>query len=321
MSNVKIVMYHYVRDLERSRYPDIKGLTISEFENQLDFFSQNNTFVRVEDCIEAVYNPNSTLPDNAVLLTFDDGYTEHYEEVFPILDARGIQGAFFPPVQAIMEHKMLDVNKIHFILASTKNHVGIMDYINSRITELAKEFELQEPDYYLNKLGRAEHRYDSLEIIYIKRILQRELPEKPRQLILDELFSNFVEVDENILAKELYMSVDQIKCMLRHGMFIGGHGYSHSWLNSLGQRDQREEVQSTKEFLHELGVNIDEWVMCYPYGAYDQDLINILKAQDCVMGLGTEVGVAELNEQNIYSLKRFDTNDFPKKEFALSTNN
>jgi hypothetical protein len=36
--NLYIVMYHYVRDLKNSRYPQIKGLDINCFEEQLDFF-------------------------------------------------------------------------------------------------------------------------------------------------------------------------------------------------------------------------------------------------------------------------------------------
>ncbi|MGV8982708.1 hypothetical protein [Clostridium sp.] len=35
---VSIVMYHYVRDLKNSRYPEIKGLDYNLFKNQIDFF-------------------------------------------------------------------------------------------------------------------------------------------------------------------------------------------------------------------------------------------------------------------------------------------
>ena len=34
MSALTIVMYHYVRDLAGSRYPEIKGRTIEEFESE-----------------------------------------------------------------------------------------------------------------------------------------------------------------------------------------------------------------------------------------------------------------------------------------------
>ena len=312
MSSVTIVMYHYVRELTRTRYPKIKGLDVREFSNQLDYLESEYNFVTVEQCIDAVYGTSKNFPKNALLLTFDDGYKEHYTEVFPILDARGIQGAFFPPVQAIMEHKVLDVNKIHFVLASTDNPSELVNIVNRKISELAREYSLEDPEFYQNKLSDSEHRYDPPEIIYLKRLLQRELPEEPRKIILDELFEKTVGIDEKTFAKELYMNPDQIKCMMRHGMFFGGHGYSHKWLNAMGAEEQEFEIEKTRDFLDALGVSTDNWVMCYPYGAYDDNLIKILKENNCAMGLATEVGVAELDIDHSFDLPRMDTNDFPK---------
>jgi hypothetical protein len=62
-------------------------------------------------------DPARTLPERALLLTFDDGYADHYQTVFPLLDRLGLQGSFFPPARAILERRVLDVNKIHFLLA------------------------------------------------------------------------------------------------------------------------------------------------------------------------------------------------------------
>jgi hypothetical protein len=41
MSALTIAMYHYVRDLERSRYPGIRGRRINEFKAQLDHIAAN----------------------------------------------------------------------------------------------------------------------------------------------------------------------------------------------------------------------------------------------------------------------------------------
>ena len=37
---VTIVMYHYVRELNQTKYPRIKALLKSEFENQLRYFEK-----------------------------------------------------------------------------------------------------------------------------------------------------------------------------------------------------------------------------------------------------------------------------------------
>lgn len=48
-----ISMYHYIRDLRHSRYPNIKGMDISLFRKQQDFFRSNFNVVRMEQVIEA----------------------------------------------------------------------------------------------------------------------------------------------------------------------------------------------------------------------------------------------------------------------------
>ena len=118
------IMYHYVRKLPYTRYPKIKALLTSEFKEQLAYLKGHYTFVTVVDCINALQN-ESDLPTGACLLTFDDGYIDHFVTVFPILEENKIQGCFFPPAKAILACEVLDVNKIHFILERQKNRKQI----------------------------------------------------------------------------------------------------------------------------------------------------------------------------------------------------
>ena len=95
MKKLTVVMYHYVRRLTASRYPDIKGLELHAFQSQLNYFKKNYSFITMEDCVDALQsNALVDLPENAILLTFDDAYIDHYINVFPILDDMGIQGTF-----------------------------------------------------------------------------------------------------------------------------------------------------------------------------------------------------------------------------------
>ena len=110
-------MYHYTRDLKHSRYPEIKGLDVSMFREQIEFMKQQFNIVSMEQVIEAVER-HADLPDKALLLTFDDGYVDNYTFAFPILEEFGIQGSFFIPGKTFATHQLLNVNKIHYILAS-----------------------------------------------------------------------------------------------------------------------------------------------------------------------------------------------------------
>ncbi len=307
-------MYHYVRDLENSRYSDIKGLSLNQFRKQLDYLLKHYTVIRMEDVIDAIKRKKE-IPKNSLLLTFDDAYKDHFEFVFPILDELNIQGSFFIPAQAIVKHKLLDVNKIHFILASVEDKMQLVNDIYSLLDKFREEYSLESNEYYFEKLA-VPNRFDTKEVIFIKRILQRELPEKLRNIMSDELFKKYVFHSEKVFAKELYLRKDQIKLMKRRGMYIGSHGFDHYWLNTLTPEKQEEEINLSLQFLKELGCNTSEWAMCYPYGAYNDSLIEILKKKNCVLGLSTKVDIADLNKDDVFSLPRLDTNDFPKESEA-----
>jgi len=138
MNKLYISMYHYTRDLKHSRYPEIKGLDLELFKQQLNFFEQNFNVVRMEEVIEAV-NGGKELPKNALLLTFDDGYIDNFTVAFPLLMEHGIQGSFFIPGKTFTENVLLDVNKIHFILASAPIDKLIAD-LEGLIKKSASEY-------------------------------------------------------------------------------------------------------------------------------------------------------------------------------------
>jgi peptidoglycan/xylan/chitin deacetylase (PgdA/CDA1 family) len=136
-----IVMYHYVRDLALTRYPGIKGLTTNAFRAQLDDFSREYSFVGLEEVLSA-RQAGRSLPDNAILLTFDDGYSDHYQTVFPLLHDRGISGAFFPVAKPILEGTVLDVNKVHFVLSATEDTRALVKTIMGIVEEYRGTLQL-----------------------------------------------------------------------------------------------------------------------------------------------------------------------------------
>ena len=305
-----IVMYHYVRDLRYTRYPNIKGLDVRDFKRQMQFLKQNYNFVRANDLIAAIYE-SKPLPENAVWLTFDDGYIDHYDVVFPLLNEMGVEGAFFPPIKAITNHEVLDVNKIHFILSVVADIQTLISDLYRLMDQFRAEYNLETNEYYFLKLAKP-YRFDVKEVIFVKRLLQVELPEALRKIITDILFKKYVADDENAFSRELYMNEDQIKCMIRNGMYFGSHGYDHYWLDSLTPDKQAVEIDKSLQFLSTIGVDVNNWVMNYPYGAYNDSLIEIIRARGCKLAVSTRVAVAELSVENAFTLPRLDTNDIPK---------
>jgi peptidoglycan/xylan/chitin deacetylase (PgdA/CDA1 family) len=303
-------MYHYVRDLLNSRYTEIKGLDINLFKEQIYFLKKNYNFITMEQLIDSI-DGKFNLPSKSVLLTFDDAYIDHYTNVFPILANNNIQGSFYAPVKALTKHKVLDVNKIHFILASCNDKNLLVNKTNVILDRYREEYRLGSNEYYYKKLA-IPNRFDPAEVIFIKRLLQVELEEKLRNIIVDELFEEFVRMKENTFSRELYMNEDQLKTMRKYGMHIGSHGYDHYFLNSLTEEQQYEEIKKSFDFIQSIGADPDYLTLCYPYGEFNDKTKKIAKQLNCKIGLTTNVDIADYRTENCLSLSRLDTNDIPK---------
>lgn len=314
MSPLTIIMYHYVRPLARTRYPDIRGLDLALFDEQLDFLQRHYHPVSMEDVVGAL-DGHHDLPRRAVLLTFDDGYLDHYTYVFPRLAARNLAGAFYPPSQVVLEHRLLDVNRIHYILASGASPVELVATIENAILSREVEFGLDEPNVYRERFCHST-RYDSAEVAYVKRLLQHALPEKLRVQLATELFEQYVSADEMSFTEELYLSLEQLRVMASAGQHVGSHGDAHYWLSSLPADLQRADIAASVHMLDQVGVPSDCRTLCYPYGDYNADTLAILNETGFRAAVTTRVALADLHSKNRYELPRLDTNDLPKSAFA-----
>ncbi len=315
MNQITIVMYHYVRQLQQSLYPDIRGLTVEQFTGQLDYIEKYYQPLRIEELIQAIQDDScDRLPENGILMTFDDGYSDHFRTVFPELRRRGIQGSFFPMARAIQEQIVLDVNKIHFLLAAIGSR-KLIPILYDQLDYYRSEYNLESNEQY-----HSEHahpgRYDDAETAFLKRMLQKALPEILRRRILSELFDRFVTTDEADFASDLYLSAAQLQEMVENGMHIGSHGYDHYWLDQLTPEQQEQEIDLSLKFMRRAGMSGKDWVFCYPNGSYNDSLIDLLMQKGCSMALTTSVGLAAVNRENACTLERLDTNDLPQQAGA-----
>jgi hypothetical protein len=136
--------------------------------------------------------------------------------------------------------------------------------------------------------------------MYVKHVLQHALSEDIRSSISSKLFRAYVNRNELDFADELYLSFDETKKLIDSGMYVGSHGYRHLWLDK----------ESYDSQLSDIGARTNNWIMCYPYGAYNKNTLRILTERNCAVGLTTKVGIAEVKRNFSLELSRFDTNDY-----------
>lgn len=321
LTTVSIVMYHYVRDLARTRFPRLTALDRNDFRGQLAYIRRHYHVVPMTQVVAAMAG-DADLPPNALVLTFDDGYAEHYDTVCPILQDQRLPGAFFPPVAAIRDHQLLDVNRVHFVLAAVDDHVRLARELCVMIDDARGEFgNPSAAEIYAHWAkpfsygGLPDSPVDPADTIFVKRALQVALPEALRARLAAELFRRHVTTDEAGFAEELYVTEAQLAEMRGAGMELGSHTYSHRWLSHLSDAEQAEEIDRSLQFLAGLGVSLDGWVMCYPYGDVDDRCVQLLRARGCAAGVTTRFDIATSADEPL-RLPRLDTRDLPLRADA-----
>jgi len=317
MQYLTIIVYHYVRDLENTRYPLIKGLSISKFKGQLDYIQKHYQVVTADEVADFYLN-RKPLPSNPCLLTFDDGLIDHFTNVFPILNERGISGIFFPVAKSILEKCVLDVHKIHFILASVGDYKlpNLLNRIFSLIDNYRNSFKIPSRQKLLIQYQKSsQYKWDRPEISFVKGILQYGLSElindDIRKKIMDILFQEYVEIPENILAQELYMNIQQLKTMVKNEMTIGGHSYSHPWLDKMAETAVRQEIKQMIDFLKKVYPPLPSRLFFVPpYNSKNNNFLKILREFGFEIGFTNDIGLATLNDNSLL-LPRLDTNHLP----------
>lgn len=88
---IPILMYHSINDNDPNNN---MVLPINMFKEQM-LWLNNNDFnsLTLDEAVIAL--ENDSVPENPVVITFDDGYIDNYENAFPILKENNIKATFF----------------------------------------------------------------------------------------------------------------------------------------------------------------------------------------------------------------------------------
>lgn len=306
-------MYHVVRNPEETRFPHVKALRIEEFRGQVEYLERHYTFITVDQFLGAIRDPEvaEDLPDDPVLLTFDDGYLDHYENVFPVLHEKKIEGMFFVPAGPIWHGRMLTPNAIQVVLSTCRDHTVLVAAIDQAVAENQSLDGVEALAAYHKRWLKADA-YNTAEAGYVKRMLQTGLPEDLREPLVAKLLQEWVTTDERALTEEYYCSADNLREMIAGGMYIGPHSVHHHWMNHLPRDRMESETRQSLDFMRELGAPDKDWVACYPYGGISDELVDVCVEHGAHCGFTVAGGVADLREHDKMWLPRVDTDDLPK---------
>lgn len=306
-----IVTYHYVRDTKETAFPSLKALSPHDFERQLDELGRAHQFI---DCaaLEAAIAGNAKLPPRAVLLTFDDGFRDHVDVVYPILKRRGVPAVFFVTGDTLSsEPRLLNVHKTHFLLAK----LGAEDFVARVNKELQSlQFNAQEDSQPPDEV----YRYDTDDHLQVKHLLNYELPRSDADQLLTSLFAEHLG-EEVAFARSLYVAAADISRMSQGGMTFGFHTNRHPVLARLAVAEQRSELAGGVDLIRTLSGQTSV-PFCFPYGSihtYTDETLVELKQCGYSIAFTTERRCAVTARENRFEIPRFDTRDLPPFQVAI----
>ena len=137
-------MYHYVRPFD-SDLPYLNHLHIEDFKKQLDFFEDHYGFITQKEFINSLKTGNTS---KGIILTFDDGLSCHYNHVFKELQDRGLWGIFYIPTSPYKNNKLLDVHRIHLLLAKYKEMLDVLSRNGSQYSMQTASSISPEPFFF-----------------------------------------------------------------------------------------------------------------------------------------------------------------------------
>ncbi len=102
---VPILLYHHISEEEFSGGNEVSLISPDDFKSHMDAVKANFTPISLRQYYEYVQCTDGTvtLPDNPIIITFDDGYLSNYEIAYPILKELEIPATIFVVTDTVGE--------------------------------------------------------------------------------------------------------------------------------------------------------------------------------------------------------------------------
>lgn len=294
MVSLTVMMYHYVRDAGDAAEAGsgIPGLPVREFRAQLDWLTREYEMVGWHQVRDALAGEKA-LPSRACLLTFDDGLSDHYWNVFPELKRRNIAGLFFGLARADGELLPTPL-KLHYLIA----RFGL----DALRDEIWKRLDSAQREMYRTAEARYRLRWKS-ETDVVKGIFQRDLAE-----VIDPWLSELVEQHlgpEQELAAQLLLDEAQIREMRAGGLNFGGHSATHPWFDYIDAARREKEIRASRDWLET--VEQAPFAFAYPYGGLADDAPQLLEQNNFRAAFTTRDGTEHADP---FYIGRFDGDEW-----------
>lgn len=300
------LLYHRVFNAEI----DLQLLCVSpeNFEKQMLYLKNNYNLLKVSELLNLI--KEKKVPQNGIVITFDDGYADNFYFALPVLEKLKIPTTFFVCSGNIDKDEELWSHQLEQVF-----------FLSEKLPEKL-ELEWNGKKYSFDTSNEKATKDTYAKLHETIKFLNRE----NRDEIIDLLFSWSGLVKK---TREYYrtLSSDELqKIAHSEHIEIGGHTANHLCLSALNKGEQKKEIEENKKHLEKI-LSKKILAFSYPYGRkkdYNQHSVEIVK-ENYNIAFFNFPGIIR-NNSDIYELPRFlvrnwDVDTFKRqiKKFFLTS--
>ena len=287
--SIKILAYHRVMDIDEMTYnydEELISASCSDFDWQMDYLNKNYNPISMQGVINCVIG-NEEFPKKPIVVTFDDGFVDNYENAFPILKKYNVPATFFVSTGYINSNNIYWFDMIAYIIKARLIDVIPIPNMNG---------DLKIPT------DRDSRKRMLKEVLsYLKNVNDVE-----REFIIGEFRAGVSNKDIQKHFQSQSMTWEQLKEMSKNNMDIQSHTVSHPILSQLSKdKIEAELINSKNEIENKIGTACN--VLAYPSGkpsTFNSDVINIAQNSGYKMATAYVNGDNYIKNMNHFSLNR-----------------
>jgi len=253
----QILLYHRVAESP----PDPFGLCVSprHFGEHLEVLERECHPMPLAKLVAAARTGD--VPDNAVAVTFDDGYCDNLASALPLLARHGIPATFLVASGQVGASRGFWWDELERIVLRASR---IPAALTLRLDDNARRWD-SHGDWDAAAPAARSRRSRLFHDLYAILIV---LPQARREALLDELL-RWADVAAPAPESDRALTAGELAALAASPLAaIGAHTVSHPMLTRLARRGQVHEMRSSRERLEDI-VAVPVTSFAYPYGDHD----------------------------------------------------
>lgn len=296
-----ILGYHRIAQVEHD--PFKMCVSPNHFAEQLAVLRQHCQVISLSRLIEGMKTGH--FPEQAVALTFDDGYADVLQNASLLLEAYQFPATVFVVSGNAGGQFWWDRLERAFLRSAAQPEPAALSH--SATTHKTRQSGQQQERLTPN----ARTRHPVLVELY--RQLKNASPEE-REQVIAELEKSAGSGTTRGEAYGRTMSWDELIALTASGLIeIGSHSVSHPWLAELKPESLKDEISQSK-FILEKNLGREVTSFSYPNGSVSTEVVTMVKQSGFHCACTSANGVVMKNG-DIFQLPRFWISDWDGAAF------